>query len=209
MKTEEKFKELAQITARQLRNFWDLGDNEEAKLLSAEAAYEKTIYCLSNTKNKYFQGYVDPCHSVMYCIWLYWLSRYVYETSGGSLADKVYYLNKVMHSVDILYAVELPRQWSCEHPLGSVMGRAKYSDGFFFNQGCTVGGNYDRLGNLYYPVIGKNVTMHSNAKILGKSIIGDNCIISANTYIINAEIPNNSMIFGCSPSLIIKKNNRI
>ena len=45
-----------------------------------------------------------------------------------------------MNSVDLFYAIELPQKFGAEHPLGSVMGRAKYGDGFFFYQGCTVGG---------------------------------------------------------------------
>ena len=48
------------------------------------------------------------------------------------------------------------------------MGRAKYSGGFFFYQGCTVGGTRDKEGNLYYPEIEENCHMFSNSSILGK-----------------------------------------
>ena len=63
-----------------------------------------------------------------------------------------------MNGVDLFYAIELPPVFGAEHPLGSVMGRAKYGEGFFFYQGCTVGGT--RKGEqLYYLKIGKNVKM--------------------------------------------------
>lgn len=47
--------------------------------------------------------------------------------------------------------------------------------------------------------------MCSNSKILGKSKIGDNVIVSANTYIKDEDIPDNSLVFGQSPNLVIKK----
>jgi serine O-acetyltransferase len=95
--------------------------------------------------------------------------------------------------------VELPESFFFEHPLGMVLGRAKYGDEFFAMQGCTVGGN-----KMKYPEIGKNVKMYSNSKILGKAIIGDNVLIAANTYIKGESIPSNSIVFGQSPNLIIK-----
>lgn len=38
-------------------------------------------------------------------------------------APKVCYLNKIMHSIDCFYAVELLTHFSVEHPLGSILGR--------------------------------------------------------------------------------------
>lgn len=55
-------------------------------------------------------------------------------------------------------------------------------------------------------MIGEKVIMYSNSKILGDSYIGDNCIIGANCYIKDSNIPNNTMVFGQYPNLIIKSN---
>lgn len=138
-------------------------------------------------------------NSVQYCIFLYKLARDCHiNEHNDSIAEKIYLLNKILNSVDLFYAIELPDIWGAEHPLSSVMGRASYGDFFFFYQGCTVGGS-----GGFYPTIGKHVTMYSDSKILGKSIIGDNVIISANTYIINETIPSNCIVFGQSPNLII------
>ena len=83
-----------------------------------------------------------------------------------------------MNSVELFYEVELPKYFYLDHPLGSVMGRAKYGEYFMFSQGCTVGENKG-----VYLKIGDFVIMYSNSKIIGASTIGNNCIISANTYI--------------------------
>ena len=143
----------------------------------------------------------------MYMIFLYYLSNETYKRNVcPGLCDKIYYLNKIMHSVDLFYAIELPTKFGAEHPLSSVMGRAKYSDGFFFYQGCTVGGTKDKEGNLYYPVIEENCHMYSNSSILGKCHIGKNVNIGAGALVKNQDVPDNSTVFGQSPNLIIKQN---
>lgn len=143
-------------------------------------------------------------HSVQYSIFLYYLSNELYKGKDEEMASYVYYLNKVMHSVDWFYAIELPEHFGAEHPLSCVLGRAKYGDYFFVYQGVTVGGNR-KDGVLYYPVIGNNVTLYANATVIGNTYIGNNVIISANTYIKDEVIPDNCMVFGQSPNLIIKK----
>ena len=132
--------------------------------------------------------------------YIFWRSLFL------KLCDKIYYLNKIFHSVDLFYAVKLPAHFGAEHPLGAVMGRAKYSDGFFFYQGCTVGGTRDKQGNLYYPTLGENVHMFSNSSILGNSHIGNNVNIGAGCIVKNQDIADNCTVFGESPNLIIKPN---
>ncbi|WP_276499334.1 hypothetical protein [Pontibacter litorisediminis] len=86
-----------------------------------------------------------------------------------------------------------------DHPVGSVIGRAMYGNNFSFSQNCTVGNNKG-----VFPAIGQNCAMLSNSKIFGKSKIGDNCIIAANAYIKDQDVPDNTLVFGCSPNLVMK-----
>ena len=140
-------------------------------------------------------------------IFLYYLSNELFKRNICSgLCDKVYYLNKIMHSVDLFYAIELPDVFGAEHPLGAVMGRAKYSNGFFFYQGCTVGGTKDKTGNIHYPEIEENCHMYANSSILGKCHIGKNVNIGAGAIVKNQDVPDNCTVFGQSPNLIIKKS---
>lgn len=60
-------------------------------------------------------------------------------------------------------------------------------------------------GSTNYPKFGENIVLYSDAKILGKSNVGNNVMFSANTYVINENIPNNCIVFGQSPNLVIKK----
>ena len=180
-----------------------------------DKALQRVERCFQGIDNKYFKtesGGVkfNPFHSVQYMTFLYTLANELYRNGMSStLSDKLYYLNKTMNGLDMFYAIELPDIWSAEHPVGSVLGRAKYGDGFFFYQGCTVGGNRGKDGILYYPVIGKNVRMYANSSFIGKCNIGDNVILGAGALVKDTDIPSNSIVFGQSPLLIIKENKRL
>ncbi len=138
-------------------------------------------------------------------IFLYYLSHETYVRGESSvLCDKVYYLNKILHSVDLFYAIDLPDEFGAEHPLGSVMGRAKYGNGFFFYQGCTVGGTSDKDGKPVYPKIGDNVWLFANSSVLGRCKIGNNVKIGAGALVKNQDVPSDCIVFGQSPNLIIK-----
>ncbi|MBD5552232.1 MAG: transferase [Lachnospiraceae bacterium] len=170
-----------------------------------------TIFqCLNKRTNKYIwkQAYepeFSPYNSVQYSIFLYLLSNSIYNRGGMTReADIIYYLNKIMHSCDWYYPIELPAVFYAEHPVGSVMGRAKYGDRFFFYQGCTVGGQRNKQGTINYPEIGNNVLMYAHSSIIGNAKIGNNVIISAGCMVKNDVVPDNALVFGSSPNLIIK-----
>lgn len=149
---------------------------------------------------------INPFHANTYSVFLYWMSRYLSVHGELETADKIYYLNKSLNCVELYHEVVLPSIWFCEHPLGSVMGRAKYGDYFFFYQGCTVGGNFQHDGSIVYPEIGSHVKMLSNSKILGKCHIGNHVVISANAYVKDCDVPDNVIVFGTSPDLVFKPN---
>ena len=159
-------------------------------------------------QNKYFNGEINPFNSVMYCIYLYWYAKYLSENGYRQLADKVYYLNKMLNAVDLFYGIDLPDVWGCEHPVGSVIGKAKYKNGFYFFQNCTVGGNTLNNGSTVYPDIGENVCMYSYSRIIGNCSIGNNVVLASGSAIINQDVPDDVIVYGYSPNLIFKHNDR-
>lgn len=199
-------KELINLLTKQLNNFF-LCDKEEITQLNKMQGdvLSKLKTCINGVENKYYRKndmlYFSPFHSGQYLSYLYFVSNSCYKNGLINLSEKVYYLNKIMHSCDIYPAVELPNVFFLEHPVGTVLGRAKYGDNFFAMQGCTVGGNK----NLY-PTIGANVKMYSNSKVLGNSTIGNNVSLASNTYIKDTNIPDNTIVFGQYPNLILKNN---
>ncbi|WP_197707697.1 hypothetical protein [Psychrobacter sp. MES7-P7E] len=187
---------------RQLENLYGL-DEEEREVIDNKLTESTDLIFnhFSRVKNKYFSSdcgaILDPLNSTQYCILLYKLSKMVHQKQ---LADKLYLLNKVLNSCDIYHGIDLPQFFLPEHPVGTVLGRAKYSDYFVFQQNCTVGGNRG-----IYPTIGSHVWMFANTSIIGNCQIGSNVYVAAGTQIKDENIPDNSLVFGSSPNLIIKQ----
>lgn len=199
------------LLCKQLELMFGMGPHASIALSGCfQKALDNTLYCLASWKDKYHSANkgreINPFHTGDYMVFLYYLSHELFVQGEESTASRVYYLNKILNCVDLFYAIELPSVWGAEHPLGSVMGRAKYGEKFFFYQGCTVGGNHKTIHIIDYPEIGNDVIMYSNSKIVGAAHIGNHCVIAANAYINGEDIPDNSMVFGQHPNLIIKTN---
>lgn len=212
-------KEIEGLLLRQLRNFFLIDENEQRIINEIlPDAFFKCEHCFLNVQNKYFrregQAFFSPYHSVQWLTFVCFCASLVSNLSSRTntftkemckpLADKLYYLNKIMNSIDIYHEVVLPDVFSFEHPLGSIIGRAKLSDGLFIYQGCTIGGNINKDGKIYYPEIGRDFVMFSDSKIIGKCKVGDNVTLSANSYVKDTDIPSNTIVFGQSPNLIFK-----
>jgi len=212
MKLEIPLSDIEVLVAKQLGNFFCFNEEYEGDMLKAavQIALKRCECCFSRTKirSKYYVRdgdiYFNPFHSGQYTIFLYYLSNTVFSEfpGAGTLADRLYFLNKALNGLDLFYEIEMPKAFFLDHPVGAVLGRATYGEYFSFSQGCTVGNNKG-----VYPVIGKNVRMMSGSKILGKCIVGDHVMFSANTYIKDTDIPSCSIVFGNSPNLVIKRKN--
>lgn len=208
MRIEGERASLIALLQRQIGNIFSLTDDEQ-RLLSdvVPSALDRTEYCFSRLKNKYYrrQGevYFNPFHSSQYAIFLYFISNSIFRQYGREhsiLSDKVYYLNKCLNGLDLYYEVEMPRVFFLDHPVGTIIGRAKYGERFSFCQNCTVGNNKG-----IYPTFGENVRMMSGSQVLGQCVIGDDVIISANAYVKDADVPSCSIVFGQMPNIVIDR----
>ena len=165
---------------------------------------ERLDACFSHVKNKYYHNdgetIFNPLHVAQWTMFLYITANELSKNGNTELCDMIYGLSKMVSSADIFYEVEMPRIWFFDHPQGSVLGRAVYNDYFTFSQGCTVGNNRGK-----YPTFDKHVSMLSNSKVLGNCHIGDHVIFAANSYIIDTDIPQYSIVFGTTPNNTIKQ----
>ena len=133
-------KDILPILELQLRNLFALTDSEFetlSKEIIFEQGYEKTVECFKKANCKYFDEAkgLNPFNSVMYTNYLYQVSHILYKEGFSKIADKVYYLNKMLNAVDLFYAIDLPEHWNCEHPLASVMGEPNMVTAFSFTKG--------------------------------------------------------------------------
>lgn len=189
-------KDLSQYVNKQVENMFP--DNISIKKSvddGMKKALERVGYCFSRINNKYCHqdGRVvfNYQHTDHYASFLYFLSNTVWENSGDSTAaGKLYALNKALHGVDVFYEVRLPDIFFFSHPVGTVLGRAAYSDYLIISQGVTVGGNKD----LIYPEIGQGTYLFSQSAIIGKCKTGKNNLISIGTIVREANTPDNVIV---------------
>lgn len=201
-------KDIEKNVLRWLSNYWEEYDNSVISSCIPIALNRIEECFRGSASNRLFDGEkvkFSLYHSVSCSIFLYYLSNAIFQRGGEvNEADIVYYLNKIMHANDWFYQVQLPVHFLAEHPIGSVLGKAAYDDYLFIYQGVTVGGNRSRGGKLTYPNLGKNVLLYANSTVLGDTKIGSNVIVSANTYLLNEDIPDNCIVFGKSPNIEIR-----
>lgn len=199
--------DLKALLLSQIQNNFLLTNDDENVLSDSiiSAALSRIEICFAENLNKYYRDdngelLFNPYHSGQYTIFLYFLSKEVWKLGNSVLADKIYYLNRMMNSCDLFYQVDMPDIFHLDHPLGSVIGRGTFKDYFLFQQNCTVGNN----GGIF-PIFGEFVWLFAYATVIGDTTIGNNVFVSAGTFIKDEQIPDNSIVFGQSPNLIIKE----
>ncbi len=172
-------------------------------------ALERLEYGFARLRLKsFFDGrsaVFNHLHTDQYAMFLYWLSNTIHRRGGSpALAAKAYALNKALHGIDVFYEVELPEIFAFQHPVGTVLGRARFSNYLFVYQRCTVGGNLDGA----YPTLGEGVVMYGGSAVLGASTVGDNCWLGAGAQVKDADVPSDSVVFGGPPRLVIRPTER-
>lgn len=161
---------------------------------------ERTINCLGKIRRSAFhkngEPYFNHLHSNAYSMFLYLLSNTAFEVenSATQTVEKIFYLNKVLNGVDILWDTPLKEYFYFSRPLGTTIGNlATYGNYFVIFQGCTVGGS-----SLGYPTIGDGVILYTNCSLLGKCKVGNYVQLSAHSSVFNMDIPDSTTVFGFS-----------
>lgn len=193
------------LLARQLGSLFEFEPGLDAGPLAAALthALHDVAICFRPSRNKYFRRdgapWFDPFHSGQYAIFLSYVASRLAHAGEASLADRVYGLNKALNGLDLYHAVGLPAVFGLDHPVGSVIGRARIGNGFYFCQNCTVGSSRG-----VFPTLGREVTMFAYAAVIGRCAIGDCVILGAGAMVIDQDVPGMSVVTGRSPRLDIR-----
>lgn len=202
--------ELAAYVARQLNAFYPDRELRPADLSAAvDGALARTARCYRELRTKYFEdggeSVFNHLHTDQYAMFLYFVANSIFRMRGDlGIASKVYALNKALHGIDVFYEVELPSVFCFQHPVGTVLGRARYGDYLFVYQRCSVGSSVAHD----YPTLGRGVVMFGGAGVIGKCVLGDNVWLSVNATVVDGVVPNDSIVFGQSPNLVVKPAKR-
>ena len=89
-----------------------------------------------------------------------------------------------------------------QHGFSTTISAKKIGKNCWINQQVTIG--YSGKHRNAHPTIGNNVKITAGAKVIGDIIIGDNCIIGANSVVVK-DVPDNCTVVGI-PAYIIRQN---
>jgi serine O-acetyltransferase len=195
--------DLTSYVARQFENLFPDSACLDDLTRFVALALDRVEYGFSRVRLK---GYFDEegarfshRHSDQYAVFLYYLSNTAFrENPGHPIADKAFALNKALHALDAYYEVGLPDIFAVQHPVGSVLGRAVYADYFLCYQNCTVGANLENA----YPSFGQGVVMYGGSRVIGRTAVGGNTLISASATIIDGgALASDSVLHGNYPNV--------
>lgn len=200
MKTSLGAAELATYVERLLSSYLPDGHSPRALRPLVDRALERVEHCFSRIRRKYYEengaAVFDHLNGDHAATFLYFLANSAWREGGETeLATRLFYVNKIMHGLDLFYSVAMPDVFMLVHPVGTVLGKAAYADYFVAYQNCTVGADGDS-----YPTFGEGVIMYSRTAVVGSCRVGSNVVFGANSMIVNTDIPDNSVVVGQYPA---------
>lgn len=150
------------------------------------------------------------CYPGIYAITVYRIAHYLHERKVPVIPR---ILTEHAHSItgiDIHPGATIGNYFFIDHGTGIVIGETTViGDYVKIYQGVTLGAlsiknREATIGKKRHPTIKNNVTIYSEASILGgDTVIGENCIVGGNAFI-TESIPDNSKAYTELPKLNLK-----
>jgi serine O-acetyltransferase len=198
---------LAHYVSGQLNAMFPDGRTVPADVIRAllPEAMARLAHCFSHVHNKYFfdgtQAVFNHLHGDQYAMFLYILSNTAHrQGAADDVPSKLFLLNKALHGIDAYFEVELPSIFLFVHPLGTVLGRARYSDFLVVYQRCGVGSNHD-----IYPELGPFFTLRPGAAVLGKCKVGTSVTVAAESLVLDRDIQDDTLYIGNPRDFSLRK----
>jgi serine O-acetyltransferase len=199
--------EVAAYTAAQLNSFFPDGRPVDPVDLArfVAPALERVEYCFRHVAYRSYcedgRAKFDPLHSDQYCAYLYFVANTVYRHEGDPvLATKLYYLNKALHAFNCMYDTALPDVFLVAHAVGTVLGKAAYSNYLVVLHNCTVGSLSGR-----YPTLGERLILCAGSSVIGDCRVGDNVMLAPGCTVIRQDVPSDTLVVP-GPGVALRPN---
>jgi serine O-acetyltransferase len=179
---------LRQYVTKQVNHLFP--DGQDFKI--ASSTFSKSLYrlekCLEKIKyydKKGFELEFSHLHSDQFLTFLWILSSQIWREFGHcSCATKIFYLNKILHGFDCHYDNQLPDIFFIAHGVGTVLGKAKYSDYLYVSKGVTVGTS--RGGD--YPDFDEGVSLGADSTVIGACKLSEFSSVGAGVTFFNKDL---------------------
>jgi len=137
--------------------------------------------------------------SSQHTIYLYFLANTIWTRSGdGAAPTRLFLMNKALNGIDLFYEIAMPQVFYIGHSVGIVLAKATYGEFLVLYQNSTVGRHKDQI-----PVIGERVVLYPNTAVIGRSVVGDDAVVSQGVSVINKQVPKGSMAFAGAPGELL------
>jgi serine O-acetyltransferase len=198
--------ELTEYATRLMAHLVPDGTDHAPSAGAVDEALARIERCFSGIHRKYYaQGDdvpFDHLNGDHLATFLYFLANSAWTRDGDAVtATKLFAVNKALHGLDLFYSVRMPEVFLLVHPVGSVIGNADYQDELVVYQNCTVGAK-----DGVYPRFGKGVVLFSRTSVLGATVVGDDVVFAANSFVLDTEVPAHSIVVGQHPGHRILPN---
>lgn len=148
----------------------------------------------------------------LWALFVYRLSNRIYRSNLPHFIKKMLLIFaviwqkwiEILTGISLPYSINIGPEFYIGHFGGIIINSSvKIGANCNISQGVTIGvsGRGDKRG---VPIIGNNVYIGANAVIAGKLKVGDNCVIAANSLVVES-IESNKTVMGV-PAKIISNN---
>jgi serine O-acetyltransferase len=163
-------------------------------------ALERVEYSFSRIRRRYYRETetvrFDHLNGDHMAALLYFYGNTIWREDGDvEFPTRLFYVNKILHGLDLFYSVPMPDVFLLVHPVGTVLGKATYGDYLVVYQNCTVGADTD-----VYPTFGEGTILYSRSSVLGDCRCGDNVVFAANSLVVNLHVPSDTVVVGQYPN---------
>lgn len=124
-----------------------------------------------------------------YSVLLYRLSNFMYRNKLSFIAKILWFMNRIIFSVDIDYRADIGKNFMIVHGIGIVIGSSvKIGDNCKIYQGVTIGGDSNKNiivngKRIWQPILEDNVVVYSNSVLVGPIVIGENSIVGSCSFV--------------------------
>lgn len=186
---------LYQYLSTQLKTFFpdgvsfDGADTRQAFKITLERVERCFAHIsLSGFSDENGHTYLSHTHTDQYAMFLYFFMNSLWKVSDNkAICNKVMALNRALHGFFVSYKCALPSIFCIQHPVGTVLGNACYSDYLVVLQNVTVNTGVSEDGTLV-PKLGKGLYLGAGSKIIGNESVGDRCSVGVNAIVYNQKI---------------------
>lgn len=214
MRTSLNRNELNNYVIKQLENYIPDGYQVDKKILD-DGIDIALLRCEKCFMHILLPGYRDEegavfshLHMDQYASFIYFLSNTIWEKyQEKNLCDKLLNLNRILNGFFLSYKCEMPEIFILAHPVGSVIGNAKYSNGLYISQNVTINTHTNENGELDLQ-IGKYCFLAAGAKIIGGKKIGDRVSIGVNSLVYDEEIADDTVVKNMNGEMIFQQRKK-